>query len=99
MWQVVNGFSFVGWNYDRFLILCVLCKCDFMDNIPGWGLKRVHKAMVDAKLPAALLVPRGSPHPPVATRPEAWRAPEALDAYSQPVLRAVREAVSEVGGG
>ena len=88
--QVVGeGFDFVGWNYDRFLVFCIMCKCDFMDNIRGWALKKVQRAMATAKLSDSLLVSVGQPHPPVAGRPAAWGTPEAIQSYIQPVLDAV----------
>eukprot|EP00964_Phaeocystis_antarctica_P110252 scaffold74641_cov30-Phaeocystis_antarctica.AAC.1 len=60
-----------------------------MDNIRGWALKKVQRAMATAKLSDSLLVSVGQPHPPVAGRPAAWGTPEAIQSYIQPVLDAV----------
>ena len=84
---MVNGFSFVGWTYDRFLMMVVLCDCDFLENIPGWQLKKLHAAMDGMTLPAALVLPAGAAHPPLESRPTVWRETSNLVLYIGKVLR------------
>ena len=84
IWKVVNGYSFVGWNYDRWLVFCILCSCDFMENIPNWGIKRVHAAMTRTALPDELIL-RG-PHPELHARPAVWSEMTSLFEYMKTVL-------------
>lgn len=35
--------SFKNWKLTEFRTLCILCGCDYLDNIPGVGLKKAHK--------------------------------------------------------
>ena len=69
-----------------------------MDNIRGWALKKVQRAMATAKLSDSLLVSVGQPHPPVAGRPAAWGTPEASSPISSPCWTLFAAAVTKVGG-
>ena len=91
----VGARSFVGWNYDRFLLFALASGADYFSgkNLPGMALPTVYKLMAGARLDPSLIAP--SPHPPLAERPAAWFSPVALLAYVQPVLSRVSPADQE----
>ena len=37
--------NFEGWSYDLFLDLCVLSGCDFLDNIPKLGIRKMYNLL------------------------------------------------------
>ena len=81
-----GGFSFEGWTYDRFLVLCLICGHDYLANIPGCGLVRCYQTMSRDALPACLCPPPGLPHPPIPTRPAVWRTETAIRAYANSLI-------------
>ncbi|KAI5819502.1 PIN domain-like protein [Pyronema omphalodes] len=37
--------SFVGWTQDQFRWMCILSGCDYLDSVPGMGLKTAHRML------------------------------------------------------
>jgi exonuclease-1 len=68
--KVVGKRSFVGWNYDRFLVFTILSGNDYFKNLPGFALGKVWKAMDATPLPENLVSP--ARHPSLEERPAVW---------------------------
>mmetsp|Transcript_7210 Transcript_7210/g.15982 ORF Transcript_7210/g.15982 Transcript_7210/m.15982 type:complete len:952 (+) Transcript_7210:81-2936(+) len=83
----VTEWCFEGWNYDRFLCFAMLSGNDYFQNFPGWGLRKVYKAMSSTPLPPELIA--SSPHPLISERPLSWSSPDAIALYVSPVLSRV----------
>jgi len=69
----VGRFDFRRWTFDRWLVLCCLSGCDYLENLPNYKLTSVYKVMAaDSELSDDLLLPAGDKHPPLARRPTRW---------------------------
>ncbi|EOD31031.1 hypothetical protein EMIHUDRAFT_203105 [Emiliania huxleyi CCMP1516] len=93
--QVDSKFSFVGWNYDRFLALVIASGHDYFkhkkaEGKQGWGLVTVYNAMSAARLPPVYTP--AVPHPPLHDRPAEWSTDAAVLGYVAPLLAKLPQA-------
>ena len=47
----VQGMDFCGWTHDMFTYMCILCGCDYLDNLKGLGIRKAFDVVNKGRKP------------------------------------------------